>query len=904
MKKIDKRIRALLWIGAFLWPAPAPATTISVSGHQLLVNCQAFLVKGMNYSPVPIGDGVQEWATNFDVVQADLAQMKAMGVNAIRVYFDYYNSGAYAGLFYPDGTPNPAMKANYDRAIAAAAANGIYVVPDFWLPQGVDLSNAATLTQVEGQFEAVINLFKDSAAYPNILLWALGNENNASGNLGPMSSTQLFQTYQTILSHAKANADNTHPYTVVLVNNGDINNASLTSLVPSIDLWSLNVYQPTSSIWNSNVIGPYNLPKPLLITEFGNDAYNSYTLSEDDTDQNTFFNDIWSNSVGPNLSALNASKVLAGACVFEWNDEWWKCTNNWTHMDCGQPLPVLPDNYGNEEWFGLSAALPIGNTGPRSYRPAYNMLQSYWIHSPYNTTVSAACGTSPTPTSTASPTPSPTPNSACVSVFDDFNNGAGVTDAFGGTWTTYFGSGGGVVDFQNPGVVGYSMRFAYGINPGGYGEAIAPLNAGASPNGAGTNTHDISNYGQVSFWATSSAPSTFQFLVASVQNPYGGANYSWWQAPFTAGPSWTPVTLNFDQATFQNPNGNTGTLLQNMKSATSFVILQAQPGNGYLWVDEIKLVLASCLATHTFTATPSTTPTGTPTPTASATPTRTPTASTTATPSATASSTSPPSPSRTPTTSSTPTGTPSASPIPTQTSTCTYTNSPTETPAATATVSMTPTASPTGTATSSSTPSAVFTPTDSPSPTPTRTPTASPTMTRSMTPMASPTATWTASSSSTSTAQVTATPTASPSHTPTAVPPTSTRTPTATLTFTPSPIPTFTPPLTSTPIFSWTGTPTPEEGVVIGPVYPDPSDGRPVFWAITVPGPSRVTWDVFTTAFRKITEDAVQVSKTATLHWDLEDRMGNPVASGLYYVRIQVQGLQSETRVLKVLVIR
>src|SRR5271167_3389348 len=94
----------LLYIGV---ATCASATTISVSGHQLLVNCSPFLVRGVNYSPVPTGVTTQEWATNPTVCQADFAQMKTMGVNAIRVYFNY------AALFNTDGTVNAAMKGNY-----------------------------------------------------------------------------------------------------------------------------------------------------------------------------------------------------------------------------------------------------------------------------------------------------------------------------------------------------------------------------------------------------------------------------------------------------------------------------------------------------------------------------------------------------------------------------------------------------------------------------------------------------------------------------------------------------------------------------------------------------------------------------------------------------------------------
>jgi len=62
--------------------------------------------------------------------------------------------------------------------------------------------------------------------------------------------------------------------------------------------------------------------------------------------------------------------------------------------------------------------------------------------------------------------------------------------------------------------------------------------------------------------------------------------------------------------------------------------------------------------------------------------------------------------------------------------------------------------------------------------------------------------------------------------------------------------------------------------------------------------------DVFTLAFRKISSQTIQAYGAATLQWDLKDISGVQVANGLYYVRIQVTGTESTTRILKVLILR
>jgi hypothetical protein len=65
-----------------------------------------------------------------------------------------------------------------------------------------------------------------------------------------------------------------------------------------------------------------------------------------------------------------------------------------------------------------------------------------------------------------------------------------------------------------------------------------------------------------------------------------------------------------------------------------------------------------------------------------------------------------------------------------------------------------------------------------------------------------------------------------------------------------------------------------------------------------------VTLDVFTVAFRKIAEQTYPVSLYTTLTWDAQDNWGKPVASGLYYLRVQVNGPQPVTKIFKVLVLR
>jgi hypothetical protein len=68
---------------------------------------------------------------------------------------------------------------------------------------------------------------------------------------------------------------------------------------------------------------------------------------------------------------------------------------------------------------------------------------------------------------------------------------------------------------------------------------------------------------------------------------------------------------------------------------------------------------------------------------------------------------------------------------------------------------------------------------------------------------------------------------------------------------------------------------------------------------------SRVKLEVFTAAFRKIRSQTIPVSNTAQVKWDLEDQEGNRVSEGIYYLRVEVNGLSGNKVVIKkVLVLR
>lgn len=299
--------------------------------------------------------------------------------------------------------------------------------------------------------------------------------------------------------------------------------------------------------------------------------------------------------------------------------------------------------------------------------------------------------------------------------------------------------------------------------------------------------------------------------------------------------------------------------------------------------------------------------TATPTPTVEGTPTE----SFTSTPGT---------PTSTPTNSPTVDGTPTNSPTVdgTQTSTYTWTpGTPTNTFTFIPTITLTPTVDGTPTNTPTNT-SGVFTYTPTPTSTYTLSPTADGTPTRTSTQTVTPTVTFTPTFvvDPYGTVTETYTPTSTIDPTPNFFTSTYTWTPTITPSPTTTPTPTWTPTYTVTPTPSGTPTaanasptvtPTPGTGgKLCGPPYPNPCDGKhPVCFNVQAQGNCTVTYDVFTTAYKKVATHSVPVSCNTTLSWDCADKAGGACSNGLYYIRVTVNSAGSAaSQIIKVLILR
>ena len=87
--------------------------------------------------------------------------------------------------------------------------------------------------------------------------------------------------------------------------------------------------------------------KPLILTEFGVDAYDHGSLREDQRSQAEWVAHEWE----------QVAKGCLGGAVMEYCDEWWKFTagSPSAHEPGGYDTDVQPDGRSDEEWYGIMA---------------------------------------------------------------------------------------------------------------------------------------------------------------------------------------------------------------------------------------------------------------------------------------------------------------------------------------------------------------------------------------------------------------------------------------------------------------------------------------------------------------------------------------------------------------------
>ncbi|MFA5095974.1 MAG: hypothetical protein WC478_01395 [Candidatus Omnitrophota bacterium] len=362
--------------------------------YRLIVEGRPYIVKGVCYNPIPIGKNHEYdwWGDPRKPWLADGKLMQEMGVNTVRLY-----------------------QAHEDLEKTRTVIRDLYekfgirtIIGDwlgFWEYPCPLYGDAGFRARVKKQVLDLVAGLKDE---PGVLLWILGNENNYScmGSVNPWSSEEIDQepdpqkqkalrarTYYGFVNDIAREIhklDRDHP---VALGNGELAGLEYANqAAPDVDLVACIIYRGKTF---GNLFRSLRMTfdKPLLLSEFGADAYDAYLKKEDQNMQAFFLESQW-RQVYENLAG---QKQGAGNCLggtlFEWTDEWWKhnqdSPDGWAAQDTGAGWSSgsyyfdiqAPGNKNmNEEWFGIVALSqdPEGGLDIRTPRKAYYVIREFW----------------------------------------------------------------------------------------------------------------------------------------------------------------------------------------------------------------------------------------------------------------------------------------------------------------------------------------------------------------------------------------------------------------------------------------------------------------------------------------------------------------------------------------------
>lgn len=330
----------------------AMPTRVSVVGRRLLVDGLPFTVRGVGYSPVPIGIDPEttppygdRFTSDFDFIyERDLPLLRQMGANTIRLW-GWNNSANHTDFLdqaYNDGV------------------NPIRVIATFWMPNTYNISSPSERTHIKAEFRNMVALHKN---HPAILMWAIGNELNADW-MYRAHLDDLFTLVNEMAAEAHAEEGATaHPVTTPLVDVNVIDTISrYDSVVGNLDVWSVQTYR---GITFGILFDDYATAssKPLAILEYGIDAYDNRNNAEYEA-IGIPYQAIYAEALWREIAAH--SNVCIGGSIMAYSDEWWKGkhfgeSNPSYHGTAGYATGAHPDGYSNEEWWGIMRTADNGS---------------------------------------------------------------------------------------------------------------------------------------------------------------------------------------------------------------------------------------------------------------------------------------------------------------------------------------------------------------------------------------------------------------------------------------------------------------------------------------------------------------------------------------------------------------
>lgn len=363
-------------------------------GYVLLVKGKPFLMKGVTYNPVPVGEGFDYdvFADESKPWLIDGVLMKKMGVNCIRVY----SSG--------NDTEN---LRSFVREMHSRF--GIYTIVGDWLGlwecPGPNYAEESFKQKTKERVLKIVEALKDEEG---ILMWVLGNENNytCSGMVNFWTTNEietvddpaekvtcrarLYYSFVEDLAQAIKGIDTQH---LVALGNGEATLLDVAAeLCPTVDALAIIVYRGKRfGNFFENIRATFD--KPIFLSEFGADSYDAYKDTEDQEMQDTFLVSQWEDLYKNTVFSGNKEGNCLGGVIFSWTDEWWKHNEGytpdwavhntaagWSNGSYYTDIKAYNNFNMNEEWFGIVSIREEKENGinKRIPKKAYHSLQKLW----------------------------------------------------------------------------------------------------------------------------------------------------------------------------------------------------------------------------------------------------------------------------------------------------------------------------------------------------------------------------------------------------------------------------------------------------------------------------------------------------------------------------------------------
>lgn len=389
----------LLAIGGFLLYKFSSQPGIYVfrnsSGNDVLVvDGKPFVVRGVCYSPVPVGEShlYNWWGNPSKPWMVDGKLMKEAGINTVRFYEPGSNPSQVKGV----------ISDLYDNfGIRTIMGHGL----GFWNFPHANYADPEFQAKLKREIYRMVKVYKDE---PGILAWVLGNEANYSfdGRMNPWSTPELdaitsaydrklakAKIYYTFLNELAQIVKKVDPDRPVGFGNGELGSIEVArECSPDFDFVGIIIYRG-KSFGNLFRQLKQKYAKPAIMIEFGCDSYNAKQQKPDEENQAFFLKTLWC-EVEYNTYAGKGEGNLLGGCIFEWNDEWWKFQQDkpdmwqvhnteatWSNGSYYFDIGGENNLNMNEEWWGIVGLSPDKENGVNKRVPkkSYYELKEIWL---------------------------------------------------------------------------------------------------------------------------------------------------------------------------------------------------------------------------------------------------------------------------------------------------------------------------------------------------------------------------------------------------------------------------------------------------------------------------------------------------------------------------------------------